>query len=133
MWADPAVEGMTRFMSIERACLSAELVASSAPQPAEVTCPGGPSTPAIHDEDFEEGDFTGTGTGREFNGFFDRGGAGVTTEIDLSQGANGSKRSLKITGGTAFNSDAMRASIWQGRPRARSSAPSIPPMLRPAR
>jgi hypothetical protein len=100
---NPALDYPNNFSYIGRACLSEAFVASRAPQPAETTCPGGPASAATFSEDFETGDFTGTGAAREFNGFFDvDSGDHGAVSIDTTTSAGTGEKSLKIVGGTGF-------------------------------
>jgi hypothetical protein len=88
------------FRYIGRACLPEAFVEERSMPDAEATSCDEPAGAALLDEDFDEGDFTGSGAARNYNGFTERPWPEVTVEIDSSIAADGSVQSLKITGGS---------------------------------
>lgn len=98
------------FRRIGRACLPTDLVQSRASKPANDTCIEPPDGPVLFSEDFESpGDFTGSGTGRHYNAFYDRGASGVTTILGPGPTdgvAENDTRTLQIFGaGTVGSGD----------------------------
>ena len=93
------------FRYVGRACLSNEFVESRGMADAPVASCDEPEGLAILREDFENGAFSGVGTQRNFNGFYERPQVDCDTlecaqEIDATLGADGTSRSMKIVSGT---------------------------------
>ena len=86
----------TNFKQVGRACLSEAFLASRAPTPANDTCIDRPAGAALYEEDFETGDFVGTGVDRHFNTLFDHGLKGLTSTVEA--GPAGGTRALKLKG-----------------------------------
>jgi hypothetical protein len=101
VWDDPGIGDFTRsFKQIGRACLPEAFVEErSTPDPEATSCDE-PAGVALLAEDFDGSDFVGAGAQRHYNAFYELPAVGVDVTIDPSSGAEGSKASLSIYGGS---------------------------------
>jgi hypothetical protein len=99
-WDDKAFARPRDYMFLGRACLPTAFVEARAPEPPVASCDA-PEGTVLYSEDFESGDFTGTGEARHFNDVYELPLENVTVSIDPALGADQSARSLHILGAPA--------------------------------
>lgn len=99
-WEDRAFARPHDYMFLGRACLPTAFVEGRAPEPPVSSCDAPEGTP-LYSEDFETGDFTGTGEDRHFDDVYELPLDNVTISIDAALGADDSDRSLHVLGAPA--------------------------------
>jgi hypothetical protein len=106
LWNDQAVVSRD-FHYVGRACLPEAFVAQQSTPDAEITDCDAPAGDELFAEDFDDGDFTGSGAGRHYNDFYELPADGVTISIDTTVGgAEGSAGCVFVNGAAGVtNSD----------------------------
>jgi hypothetical protein len=105
LWNDPAIIDRD-FRYVGRACLPEAFVAQQEAPDAEVTDCAEPAGAMLFAEDFDEGDFTGSGAARHYNDFYELPAEGVTVSIDTTVGgAEGTPGAVFVSGAASAGED----------------------------